>query len=187
MDNCAGKLIRSNHRLMGTYVQLMPRMVQRRMEEMESKAAENAKAAEALASSSAEASPVSQSHITSPLQEPLLPPSVTDDATGAQGLLAKPLALDIENNSPVSQSATASELKLSAAAPLTPAPEEGFLHKPGKGLSHIARFPQTPIATTQITLESSPTVVMAIPKPSRLVDEPPASKSTEIPLPSEQQ
>lgn len=43
MDNCAGKLIRSNHRLMATYVQLMPRMVQRRMEEMESKAAENAK------------------------------------------------------------------------------------------------------------------------------------------------
>uniref|UniRef100_A0A8C4H752 Translocase of inner mitochondrial membrane 10 homolog B (yeast) n=1 Tax=Dicentrarchus labrax TaxID=13489 RepID=A0A8C4H752_DICLA len=47
VDSCAGKLIRSNHRLMGTYVQLMPRMVQRRMEEMESKAAENAKAAEA--------------------------------------------------------------------------------------------------------------------------------------------
>lgn len=43
VDNCAGKLIRSNHRLMATYVQLMPRMVQRRMEEMESKAAENAK------------------------------------------------------------------------------------------------------------------------------------------------
>uniref|UniRef100_A0A8C6PKQ4 Translocase of inner mitochondrial membrane 10B n=1 Tax=Nothobranchius furzeri TaxID=105023 RepID=A0A8C6PKQ4_NOTFU len=37
VDSCAGKLIRSNHRLMGTYVQLMPKMVQRRMEEMESK------------------------------------------------------------------------------------------------------------------------------------------------------
>ncbi|KAK3521777.1 hypothetical protein QTP70_018302 [Hemibagrus guttatus] len=47
-DNCAGKLIRSNHRLMGTYVQLMPAMVQRRMEEMESKAAEIAKATEAV-------------------------------------------------------------------------------------------------------------------------------------------
>uniref|UniRef100_A0AAV2J9B9 Scaffold protein ILK n=1 Tax=Knipowitschia caucasica TaxID=637954 RepID=A0AAV2J9B9_KNICA len=43
VDNCAGKLIRSNHRLMGTYVTLMPKMVQRRMEEMESKMAENAK------------------------------------------------------------------------------------------------------------------------------------------------
>ncbi|GAA6103357.1 mitochondrial import inner membrane translocase subunit Tim10 B [Tachysurus ichikawai] len=46
-DSCAGKLIRSNHRLMGTYVNLMPAMVQRRMEEMESKAAEIAKATEA--------------------------------------------------------------------------------------------------------------------------------------------
>ncbi|KAI2659833.1 Mitochondrial import inner membrane translocase subunit Tim10 B [Labeo rohita] len=43
-DSCAGKLIRTNHRLMGTYVQLMPAMVQKRMQEMESKAAEVAKA-----------------------------------------------------------------------------------------------------------------------------------------------
>ncbi|XP_036451708.1 mitochondrial import inner membrane translocase subunit Tim10 B [Colossoma macropomum] len=49
VDSCAGKLIRSNHRLMGTYVKLMPAMVQRRMEEMESKAAETAKAAEVAA------------------------------------------------------------------------------------------------------------------------------------------
>ncbi|KAL7847315.1 hypothetical protein SRHO_G00222950 [Serrasalmus rhombeus] len=48
-DSCAGKLIRSNHRLMGTYVKLMPAMVQRRMEELESKAAETAKAVEPLA------------------------------------------------------------------------------------------------------------------------------------------
>lgn len=174
---------------MGTYVQLMPRMVQRRMEEMESKAAENAKAAEALASSSAQASPVTQSDVTSPspLQEPLLYPSVTDVAPGAQGSLAKPIALDIENNSPVSHSATASEVKLSAAAPFTPAIEEGFLHNPGKGPTHTARFPQPPIATTQITSESSPPVVMATPKPSTSVDAPTASKSTEDPLPSEQQ
>ncbi|TSK16197.1 Mitochondrial import inner membrane translocase subunit Tim10 B [Bagarius yarrelli] len=46
-DSCAGKLIRSNHRLMGTYVQLMPAMVQKRMEELESKAAEMAKSTEA--------------------------------------------------------------------------------------------------------------------------------------------
>ncbi|XP_054612946.1 mitochondrial import inner membrane translocase subunit Tim10 B [Dunckerocampus dactyliophorus] len=61
VDNCAGKLIRSNHRLMATYVQLMPRLVQRRMEEMESKAAANrteeASAADALAT--IEAAPVS--------------------------------------------------------------------------------------------------------------------------------
>ncbi|XP_034034228.1 mitochondrial import inner membrane translocase subunit Tim10 B [Thalassophryne amazonica] len=41
VDSCAGKLIRTNHRLMATYMQLMPRMMQRRMEEMESKAAAN--------------------------------------------------------------------------------------------------------------------------------------------------
>lgn len=169
MDNCAGKLIRSNHRLMGTYVQLMPRMVQRRMEELESKAAENAKAAEALASSSAQASPVSQSSDASsfPLQEPLLTPSVTDDRLGAQWSPAK--SIGPENNSPVSHSATASEVKLSAAA-LTPVTEEGFLHNPGKGPSRTAGVPQPPIATTQFTLESSPPVVMAKPTPSTSVD-----------------
>ncbi|CAL9685466.1 unnamed protein product [Knipowitschia caucasica] len=59
VDNCAGKLIRSNHRLMGTYVTLMPKMVQRRMEEMESKMAENAKMeAEAAAKAGDVAEPV---------------------------------------------------------------------------------------------------------------------------------
>ncbi|XP_053703220.1 mitochondrial import inner membrane translocase subunit Tim10 B [Synchiropus splendidus] len=53
VDNCAGKLIRSNHRIMETYVRLMPRMMQRRMEEMESKAA----AAAALAPPEAPVSP----------------------------------------------------------------------------------------------------------------------------------
>ncbi|KAJ7997556.1 hypothetical protein DPEC_G00230230 [Dallia pectoralis] len=40
VDSCAGKLIRSNHRLMGTYVNLMPGMMQRRVAEMEKKNAE---------------------------------------------------------------------------------------------------------------------------------------------------
>ncbi|KAG1970593.1 mitochondrial import inner membrane translocase subunit Tim9 isoform a [Pimephales promelas] len=48
VDSCASKLIRTNHRLMGTYVQLMPAMVQKRMQEMESKAAEVDKAEVAL-------------------------------------------------------------------------------------------------------------------------------------------
>ncbi|XP_064414193.1 uncharacterized protein LOC135356584 [Latimeria chalumnae] len=39
LDNCAGKLIHSNHRLMGAYVQLMPAIVQRRITDYESKAA----------------------------------------------------------------------------------------------------------------------------------------------------
>ncbi|XP_076129870.1 mitochondrial import inner membrane translocase subunit Tim10 B [Alosa pseudoharengus] len=53
VDSCAGKLIRSNHRLMGTYVQLMPGMVQRRMDELESKAAELAQAEAQAAGASA--------------------------------------------------------------------------------------------------------------------------------------
>lgn len=162
---------------MGTYVQLMPRMVQRRMEEMESKAAENAKAAEALASSSAQAPPLEE--------PPLSTASVTDDARGS---LAKPAASDAENNRLVSQSATASEVKSSsAAAPLTPATEEGWLNNPGKGPSYAASFPQPPIASAQIALESSPPVVMATPKRSSSAEALAVSKSTENPLPSGQQ
>uniref|UniRef100_A0A4W3IUU4 Tim10-like domain-containing protein n=1 Tax=Callorhinchus milii TaxID=7868 RepID=A0A4W3IUU4_CALMI len=37
VSSCAGKLIRTNHRLMGTYVQLMPTIVQKRISEYESK------------------------------------------------------------------------------------------------------------------------------------------------------
>lgn len=172
---------------MGTYVQLMPRMVQRRMEEMESKAAENAKAAEALASSSS--SPVAQTSAPSPLEEPpRLPASVTDDAPGAGGSLAKPAALHTESSSLVSPSAAAaSEVESSAAAPLTPATEEGWLNNPGKGPSYAASFPQPPIANAQITLESSPPVVMATPKRSSSADALAVSKSTENPLSSGQQ
>lgn len=172
---------------MGTYVQLMPRMVQRRMEEMESKAAENAKAAEALASSSAQASPAAQTYGTSlsPLEEPpLLTASVTDDALGAGGSLARAPAFDTENNGLVSQSS--SEVKSSsAAAPLTPATEEGWLNNPGKGPSYAASFPQPPVANAQITLESSPPVATATPKRSLSADA--LTVSTENPLSSGQQ
>ncbi|XP_078079014.1 mitochondrial import inner membrane translocase subunit Tim10 B [Mustelus asterias] len=40
VNNCAGKLIHTNHRLMSAYVQLMPTIVQRRVSEYEAKAAE---------------------------------------------------------------------------------------------------------------------------------------------------
>ncbi|XP_043928158.1 mitochondrial import inner membrane translocase subunit Tim10 B [Protopterus annectens] len=40
LENCAGKLIRSNHRLMNSYVSLMPAIVQRRVADFESKAVE---------------------------------------------------------------------------------------------------------------------------------------------------
>ncbi|KAG9460818.1 hypothetical protein GDO78_019332 [Eleutherodactylus coqui] len=39
LDSCASKLIRSNHRLMASYVALMPVLVQRRMAEYENKEA----------------------------------------------------------------------------------------------------------------------------------------------------
>uniref|UniRef100_A0A1A8KP88 Mitochondrial import inner membrane translocase subunit Tim10 B n=1 Tax=Nothobranchius kuhntae TaxID=321403 RepID=A0A1A8KP88_NOTKU len=115
VDSCAGKLIRSNHRLMGTYVQLMPKMVQRRMEEMESKAAENAAAA-AVTTSSSEASPAFQASIDSP-PPPDLPPSGTRVVSEVQSSALKSAGLEILADT------TATEAKLSATAPLTPSSE----------------------------------------------------------------
>ncbi|XP_076606794.1 mitochondrial import inner membrane translocase subunit Tim10 B [Chaetodon auriga] len=169
VDNCAGKLIRSNHRLMGTYVQLMPRMVQRRMEEMESKAAENAKAAEAAASANVgppatEATAASQSPITSsPLSPPLLSPSVADVVPEAHGSFSKPagLGIPVELDTAVSNSTT--DVRLSAATALTPATEAVYpsvLNDAGNGPSYTAGFPQPQIAGTQIELESSAPVSM---------------------------
>ncbi|KAL8191480.1 UNVERIFIED_CONTAM: Mitochondrial import inner membrane translocase subunit Tim10 B [Gekko kuhli] len=42
LDGCAGKLVRSNHRLMAAYVQLMPALVQRRVADYEAAAASRA-------------------------------------------------------------------------------------------------------------------------------------------------
>ncbi|KAF0038395.1 hypothetical protein F2P81_008879 [Scophthalmus maximus] len=133
VDSCAGKLIRSNHRLMGTYVQLMPQMVQRRMEEIESKAAENAKAAEAAAAAAAAQGPAATDTSVSPMIT-LSPPaevpapflsSVTDAGPEAHGSVLQPAGLGVsfEVDAAVSQSAAATEVKLFAAAPLTPATE----------------------------------------------------------------
>lgn len=77
VDNCAGKLIRSNHRLMATYVQLMPRMVQRRMEELESKAAETAKL-EAEAEAAAAANVQLQSQAAPVDTSPAMPITVNE-------------------------------------------------------------------------------------------------------------
>ncbi|KAG6921343.1 translocase of inner mitochondrial membrane 10B [Chelydra serpentina] len=40
LDGCAGKLVHSNHRLMGAYMQLMPSIVQRRISDYEAAAAQ---------------------------------------------------------------------------------------------------------------------------------------------------
>ncbi|KAG7261378.1 hypothetical protein CRUP_036092, partial [Coryphaenoides rupestris] len=90
VDNCAGKLIRSNHRLMGTYVQLMPKMVQRRVDEMQSKAASAAAAAEA--GSVTEPPPATEfsNNQTSPVPPPSYPSPADMDTGPLQGLPAGP-------------------------------------------------------------------------------------------------
>ncbi|XP_071317378.1 mitochondrial import inner membrane translocase subunit Tim10 B [Trachinotus anak] len=180
VDSCAGKLIRSNHRLMGTYVQLMPRMVQRRMEEMESKAAENARAAEAASSvstgsSATEAPPASPS----PQTPALLTPLVTDVGPEAHGSFLKPAGsnIPVELDAAVSKSTTATGINLSAATPLTPATEtvnSAVLNKAGNGPSYTAGFPQPPVAGGQT--ESGSSVPVFIPsKPTSLSEDVPVS------------
>ncbi|KAF1378540.1 hypothetical protein PFLUV_G00191620 [Perca fluviatilis] len=194
VDSCAGKLIRSNHRLMSTYVQLMPRMVQRRMEEMESKAAENAKAAEAAASAyveppATEASPASLTPITlSPppqvpplLDQPFTSMTIDDVGVGPQahGSVLKPAGSDIpvELDTAVSKFTTAPEVKLSAASPLTPVTETvnlSVLNEAGNGPSYKASFAQPLIAGAQIESEISAPVFMPS-KPMSLTGDVPVS------------
>lgn len=139
---------------MATYVQLMPRMVQRRMEEMESKAAANAKAAEAAA-----LPPVTEAPLASESPVALSPlpqgtPPVTDITPEARGSLSMPAGLEIppELNTTVSKSTTASEVSLSAAAALTPVNEAASpsaFHDAGKGQSLTAGLPQLQVAGAQ--------------------------------------
>ncbi|XP_042355479.1 mitochondrial import inner membrane translocase subunit Tim10 B [Plectropomus leopardus] len=197
VDSCAGKLIRTNHRLMGTYVQLMPRMMQRRMEEMESKAAENAKAAEAAAAASvappaAEASPESQTLITSsppPQTPPLLDQpftSMIDVGPEAHSSVLKPAELNIpaELNAAVSKPTT--EVKLSAATPLTPATETvnlSQLNEAGNGPSYSGSFSLPPISGAKIESEISAPVFMPS-KPMSLSGDTPVS-TVAAPKPTE--
>lgn len=137
VDNCAGKLIRSNHRLMATYVQLMPRMVQRRMEELESKAAENAKLeAEAAAAASVgpESTPVA------------LSPTVPINATEAT-----PNPLELNTN----------EVSLLGATQLTPATENildsGATVTAGfTGVQSLESAPYEPPKDAPVTTTSAP-------------------------------
>ncbi|CDQ89688.1 unnamed protein product [Oncorhynchus mykiss] len=86
-DSCAGKLIRSNHRLMGTYVNLMPGMVQRRMAEMEKKNAELVTAEAEAADLGPAASPSTPSSTSTEVKlaaasEPLVPSSLSQAVNG---------------------------------------------------------------------------------------------------------
>lgn len=162
---------------MGTYVQLMPRMVQRRMEEMESKAAENAKAAEAAAAAAAGASGAAGTAITeaSPAPQPpiapspntqvtsFLSPSLTDVGADVHGSALKPAGLDIPAEVNGAVSTSASEVKLSAAAALTPAAETvnpSVLNKAGNGPSYMTGLSQPPVAGAQIDSGSSTPLLM---------------------------
>lgn len=172
MDNCAGKLIRSNHRLMGTYVQLMPRMVQRRLEEMESKA----KAVEAAAvPPAAEAPQAPEGSVASvPLPQGTL--SVTDTVPEGQAPLSVPAALEIPAglNTRAPKSVVASEVNLSAAAALTPINEVTYpsvLNDPGSGQSLAAGLPQQQVAGATIESLSSSLVF----EPSKSTSAPPAT------------
>ncbi|XP_033834491.1 mitochondrial import inner membrane translocase subunit Tim10 B [Periophthalmus magnuspinnatus] len=129
VDNCAGKLIRSNHRLMATYVNLMPRMVQRRMEEMESKAAENAKL-EAAAAASASVGPESQLTAQNSLElstdqvgqsevTPLTP--VTENMNSVEGKTSLNAGLTGSQNVELSQSVYTSPTPLSEDVPMSTA------------------------------------------------------------------
>ncbi|XP_055797355.1 mitochondrial import inner membrane translocase subunit Tim10 B [Salvelinus fontinalis] len=138
-DSCAGKLIRSNHRLMGTYVNLMPGMVQRRMAEMEKKNAE-------LVTAEAEAAGALQG--TADLADQSLPiasiggkasapaPGTGEAVTASEvsvmaGSVLKPAVLDVSADlgpatpsSPEPPCTTSTEVKLAAASPATPSSPE---------------------------------------------------------------
>lgn len=154
---------------MGTYVQLMPRMVQRRLEEMESKA----KAAEAAAfPPAAEAPQAPEGSITSvPLPQGTL--SVTDTVPEAQAPLSMPAELEIPPglNTRVPKSVVASEVNLSAAAALTPINDVTYpsvLNDPGSGQSLAGGLPQQQVAGDSIESPSSSVVFV----PSQSTSEP---------------
>ncbi|XP_060941488.1 mitochondrial import inner membrane translocase subunit Tim10 B [Limanda limanda] len=199
LDSCAGKLIRSNHRMMGAYVQLMPRMMQRRMDEMETKAAENIKAAEAAAASSLELPAVSlelpaaslelpAAEVSSSSQIPvatslppqipaLLPPLATDVGLEAQGSVMKPSGYDIpfELDAALSKPTAATEVSFSAATLLTPATEAVNLpifNEAASGPSFTEVFPQLPVAAVQTESVSSMPVLMPSSTSSQSVDMP---------------
>ena len=164
MDNCAGKLIRANNRLMGTYVQLMPKMVQKRMDEMQSKVAEAeaAAAAAAAAGSVTEAPNTTEFSIdqTSPLPPPAYPSPVDTD-TGPLHVLTGPV-LDSGPTSLVE--ATQSHMAL--PVPIIPAPAEAFIPTPfdNVGIKPASTF--IPPSFDNVGVGPVSTVVSPMPGPS---------------------
>lgn len=144
---------------MGTYVQLMPRMVQRRLDEMESKA----KAAEAAALPPAAEAPQAPESSTTSVALPQGTLSLTDTVPEVQVPLSMPAELEIPPglDTRVPKSVAASEINLSAAAALTPindVPYPSLLNDPGSGKSLAAGLPQQQVAGAQLQSLSSSVV-----------------------------
>lgn len=147
-------------------------MVQRRMEEME-KAAESVKAAEAAGSASAappatEALPESQTPISSSPSPQI--PLLTDVTPEAFGSILQPAGSDVPVglDAVVPASMAETEVKLSAAAPVTPVTEAvnfPVLNEAGNGLSNTGSFPLPPIAGVQIE-SGVPAPVFVPPEPT---------------------
>lgn len=185
VDNCAGKLIRSNHRLMSTYVQLMPRMVQRRMEEMESKAAENAKAA-AVASVdvgavATDASPESQAPVTPPsIQE--VPSSFTTSVQNVgpdvNGSVLTP-GLGLSNELDVSASKATLVQEVKPLIPVTETVNPSVL-KTNNGPSYAAGIPEPHTAVSEMNNVSSAALLTQSKSASTSEDIPLSSKVTKL-------
>lgn len=164
----------------------MPRMVQRRLEEMESKA----KAAEAAAAlpAATETPQAPESSITSvPFPQGTL--SVTDTMPEAQAPLSLPAELEIPPglNNRVPKSVATSEVNLSAAAALTPINDVAYpsaLHDPGSGQSLAAGLPQQQVAGAQLQSSLSSVVFVPSESTSAPADLPVATAATTADVPS---
>ena len=167
MDNCAGKLIRANNRLMGTYVQLMPKMVQKRMDEMQSKVAEaEAAAAAAAATTTAATGSVTEAANTTEFSiDSALPPpaylSPVDTDTGPLQVLTGPV-LDSGPTSP----AEAAQSHMAASVPIIPTPASTFIPTPfdNVGIKPASTF--IPPSFDNVGIGPASTVVAPLPEPS---------------------
>lgn len=170
-DSCAGKLIRSNHRLMGTYVNLMPGMVQRRMAEMEKKNAELV---------TAEAEAVGALEGTTNLADRGLPIVSTGGKTSASALGTGEAVMASEVSVMAASVLKPAVLDFSAdlgpaASPATPEPEPLVLSSLSQavsavGLTRLTSGPvleSSPVKCDQSTVTASPSAAPSGPHHSR--------------------
>lgn len=118
-------------------------MVQRRMEEMESKAAAAAAASASVGPPATEAPP--QTAVPSP--PPPDGPPLTDSSPEAFGSALKPAGLDVGFDAAVPPPAAAAEVQVSAAAALTPVAEAvnlSLLSEAANGPCHPAGLAHMP-------------------------------------------